>query len=153
MQQNDSRYQPAVKRAVTEMVFLSVVFLIGLFLFMTTWHFIAAKEADQELQKRPKGLILGWLTTITIGLILGRTRRQEEAVQLPKSLIVVRETLQAVLLLLFFCVLAYGSYFLYTSRTLILQRPWGIMVGWCAFLMFIAFFAKTSAVIRAARRE
>ena len=153
MQQNDSRYQPAVKRAVTEMVLLSVVFLIGLFLFLTTWHFIAAKEADQELQKRPKGLILGWLTTITIGLILGRTRRQEDAVQLPKSLIVVRETLQAVMLLLFFCVLAYGSYFLYTSRTLILQRPWGIMVGWFAFLIFIAFFAKTSTVIRSARRK
>ena len=153
MQQNDSRYQPAVKRAVTEMVLLLVVFLIGLFLFMTTWHFIAAKEADQELQKRPKGLILGWLTTITIGLILGRTRRQEDAVQLPKSLIVVRETLQAIMLLLFFCVLAYGSYFLYTSRTLILQRPWGIMVGWFAFLIFIAFFAKTSAVIRSAWRK
>ena len=57
------------------------------------------------------------------------------------------------MLLLFFCVLAYGSYFLYTSRTLILQRPWGIMVGWFAFLMFIAFFAKTSAVIRSARRK
>ena len=59
MQQNDSRYQPAVKRAVTEMVLLLVVFLIGLFLFMTTWHFIAAKEADQELQKRPQGAHLG----------------------------------------------------------------------------------------------
>ena len=73
MQQNDSRNQPAVRRAVTETILLSVVFLIALFLFFTTWHFIAGKEADQELQKRPKGIIIGWLTTITIGLILGRT--------------------------------------------------------------------------------
>ena len=152
MQQNDSRNQPAVRRAVTETVLLSIVFLIALFLFFTSWNFIAAKEADQELQKRPKGIIIGWLATITIGLVLGRAR-QVEGRSLPKSLVVIRESLQAVMLLLFFCVLAYGSYFLYTSRTLILQRPWAIMVGWFAFLMFIAFFAKTSAVIRSAQRK
>ena len=149
----DSRYQLALRQALRETLLLSVVFLIALFLFFTSWHFIAAKEVDEDLQKRPRGIILGWLTIITIGLILGRTRQQEDGVVLPKSLVIVRESLQAIMLLLFFCVLAYGSYFLYTSRTLILQRPWGIMVGWFAFLMFIAFFAKTSAVIRSAWRK
>ena len=149
----DSRYQLALKQAVRETLLLSVVFLLALALFFATFYFIAAKEVDQDLQKRPRGIILGWLTIITIGLILGRTRQQEDGVVLPKSLVIVRESLQAIMLLLFFCVLAYGSYFLYTSRKLILQRPWGIMVGWFAFLMFIAFFAKTSAVIRFARRK
>ena len=149
----DTRYQITLRRAVKEVVFLSVVFFIALALFFGTFYFIAAREADHELQNRPWGLFLGWLTTMTVGLILGHTRREEEGVPLPKSLVVVRELLQAIMLLLFFAVLAYGSYFVYTSRALIVQRPWGILIGWFAFLMFTAFFVKTSAVIRIARRR
>ena len=149
----DSSYQLALKRAIKEVVLLSVVFLIALALFIMSIYFIATKEAGHELQNRPWGLFLGWLTTITIGLILGRTRQQEDAALLPQSLIVVRESLQAVMLLLFFSVLAYGSYFFYTSRKLILQRPWGLLIGWFAFLIFIVFFAKTRSIIRIARRK
>ena len=149
----DSSYKLAVRRAVTETLLLSVVFLIALALFFTTIYFIAAKEAGHELQKRPRGLLLGWLTTIAIGLILGKTRQKEGAAPLPKPLVVIRESLQATMLLLFFGVLSYGSYFIYTSRALTVQRPWGILVGWFAFLMFIAFFARTRSVIRFARRK
>ncbi len=149
----DSSYQLALRRAIKEVVLLSVVFLIALALFIMSIYFIATKEAGHELQNRPWGLFLGWLTTITIGLILGRTRQQEDAALLPQSLIVVRESLQAVMLLLFFSVLAYGSYFFYTSRKLILQRPWGLLIGWFAFLIFIVFFAKTRSIIRIARRK
>lgn len=149
----DSSYQLALRRAIKEVVLLSGVFLIALALFIMSIYFIATKEAGHELQNRPWGLFLGWLTTITIGLILGRTRQQEDAALLPQSLIVVRESLQAVMLLLFFSVLAYGSYFFYTSRKLILQRPWGLLIGWFAFLIFIVFFAKTRSIIRIARRK
>ncbi len=143
----------ALRRAVKEVILLSVVFVIALALFVGTLHFIAAREADHDLHNRPWGLLLGWLTTITVGLILGHTRRQEEGAPLPKSLVVVRELLQAVMLLLFFAVLAYGSYFVYTSRALIVQRPWSILIGWFAFLMFTAFFVKTSAIIRFIRHK
>ena len=149
----DSSYKLALRRAIKETILLAVIFFIALALFFGTLHFIAAKEVDNELQNRPWGLLLGWLTTITIGLILGKTRQEEEAVLLPKSLVVVRESLQAIMLLLFFGVLSYGSYFVYTSRALILQRPWSLLIGWFAFLMFIACFAKTSSVIRSARRK
>ncbi len=97
--------------------------------------------------------MLGWLTTMVVGLIVGHTRREEAEASLPKSLFVVRELLQALMLLLFFAVLAYGSYFVYTSRALIIQRPWGILIGWFAFLMFTAFFVKTSTVIRIVRHR
>lgn len=143
----------ALRRAVKEVILMSVVFLIALSLFVGTLYYIAAREADHDLQNRPRGLLLGWLTTITVGLILGHTRRNEEGVQLPKSLVVVRELLQAMMLLLFFAVLAYGSYFVYTSRALIVQRPWSILIGWFAFLMFTAFFVKTSAIIRFVRHK
>ena len=88
-----------------------MVFLIELFLFFTTVDLIAVKQARQEPQKRSWGLPLGWLTTITIGLMLGKTRQQEEAVPLAKSLIIVRESLQAIMLLLSGGVLCYVSYF------------------------------------------
>ena len=149
----DSSYKLALRRAVKETILLSVVFLIALALFFTTIHFIAAKEAGHELQKRPRGLFLGWLTTITIGLILGKTQQKEEAVPLSKSLAIVRESLQALMLLLFLGVLSYGSYFVYTSRELIVQRPWGILIGWFAFLTFITFFVRTRSVIRFVRRK
>ena len=148
----DSDDKLGQRQAVKETVLLSVVFLIVLVLFFWTVYFIAAKEVDYELQNRPRGLVLGWLTAITIGLILGKTR-QEEGVSLPKSLLVVRESLQAIMLLLFFGVLCYASYFVYTSRILLIQRPWGILIGWFAFLIFIAFFVKTKSVIRLARRK
>lgn len=134
------------RRAVKETILLSVVFLVTLLLFFSTVYFIAAKEVDAALQNRPRGLGLGWLTMMTIGLILGKTR-QEEAVSLPKSLWVVRESLQAIMLLLFFGVLCYASYFFYTSRGLLVQRPWGLLIGWFAFLILIAFFVKTKHVI------
>ena len=148
----DSNHNLALRRAVKETVVLSVVFLITLFLFFTTVHFIATKEATYELKDRPWGLALGWLTAITIGLTVGKTR-QEEREHLPKSLVIVREAFQAIMLLLFFGVLCYASYFLYTSRALILQRPWGILIGWFAFLMFTACFAKTQHLVRCARRK
>ena len=140
------------RRAVRETFLLCVVFLIALTLFFVTLHFIAAKEADHELEKRPRGLLLGWLTTITIGLLLGRAR-QERAVSLPKSLVVIRESLQAAMLLLFFAFLSYGSYFVYTSRALIVHRPWGLLIGWFAFLVFIVFFVKTRHLICSVRRK
>ena len=142
-----------LRRAVKEVIFMSVVFLIALALFVGTLYYIAAREANHDLHNRPRGLLLGWLTTITIGLIMGHTRRNEEGDQLPRSLVVVRELLQAMMLLLFFAVLAYGSYFVYTSRALIVQRPWSILIGWFAFLMFTAFFVKTSAIIRFVRHR
>ena len=152
-QPRDSRCQLALRRAVVETLLLSVVFLIALGLFFGTVYFIASREAGHELQNRPWGLLLGWLTTITIGFVLGKTRQREETTLLPQSLVIVRELLQAIMLLLFFSMLAYGSYFVYTSRALIVQRPWGLLIGWFAFLMFVAFFARTRAVIRAARRN
>lgn len=148
----DSNSKLKHRRAVEETVLLSVVLLIALILFFVTLHFIAAKEADHELEKRPRGLLLGWLTTITIGLILGKTR-QDEMGSLPKSLIIVRGSLQAMILLLFFSILSYTSYFVYTSRALIVHRPWGLLIGWFAFLVFIAFFAKTRQIVRSARRK
>ena len=149
----DTSNELALRRAVKEVIFLFVVFVIALALFVGTLHYIAAREADHDLHNRPRGLLLGWLTTMTVGLILGHTRREEEGGSLPKSLVVVRELLQAIMLLLFFAVLAYGSYFVYTSRALIVQRPWGILIGWFAFLMLTAFFVKTSAVIRFVRQK
>ena len=149
----DTRYQLTFRRAVKEVVLLSVIFLIALALFFGTIHFIAAREVDHELHNRPWGLLLGWLTTMVVGFIVGHTRREEAGVPLPKSLVVVRELLQAIMLLLFFAVLAYGSYLVYTSRALIVQRPWSLLIGWFAFLMFAAFFVKTSAVIRIARHK
>ena len=149
----DSRNKLVLRHAVKEVIFLFVVFIIALALFAGSLYFIAAREADHDLHRRPWGLLLGWLTTMTVGLIMGHTRRAEEGIQLPKSLIVVRELLQAMMLLLFFAALAYGSYFVYTSRALIVQRPWSILIGWFAFLMFTAFFVKTSAVIRIVRHK
>ena len=149
--QKDSSDRLAVRRAVKETILLCLVFLVAVFLFITTVYFVATREAAHELQNRPRGLILGWLTTIAIGLLLGKTRQHVAA--LPKALIVVRQSLQALMLLLFGGVLAYTAYFLYTARGLALQRPWSLLVGWFAFLIFIAFFARTRSVIRAVRRE
>lgn len=148
----DSNRKLVLRRAVKETLLLSIVFLIALALFFATIHFIGSREAGQELPNRPRGLLFGWLTTITVGLILGKTR-QEEGISLPKPLVVVRESLRALMLLLFFGVLSYGSYLVYTSRALIVHRPWSLLIGWFAFLIFIAFFAKTRHLIRCARRE
>ena len=148
----DSNHKLILRRAVKETLLLSVVFLIALALFFATIHFITSREAAQELPNRPRGLLFGWLTTITIGLILGKIR-QKEGISLPKPLVVVRESLQAAMLLLFLGVLSYGSYLVYTSRALIVHRPWSLLIGWFAFLVFIAFFARTRAVIRFARRK
>ena len=154
MQENkDTDYQSAVGRAVREVILLSVLFLVALFLFGVSVHFIASVEAGEGLQNRPRGLLIGWLATLTIGLVVSRTRGGEDVALLPRSLLVIRESLLALMLLLFFGVLCYASHFLYTSRRLILQRPWAILIGWFAFLAFIAFFARTRAVIRAARRK
>ena len=98
------------RRAVRETVLLGVVFLIALFLFFTTVHFIATREAAYELKDRPRGLILGWLTAMAIGLVVGKTR-QDERIRLPKVLVVVRESLQALMLLLFCGVLFYAAYY------------------------------------------
>lgn len=146
----NSNHNSALKRTVKETVLLGVIFFIALFLFFTTVHFIATREAAYELKDRPRGLILGWLTTIAIGLILGKTRRIE-GVQLPKSLVVVRESLQVLMLLLFFGMLSYASYWVYTARALIVHRPWGLLIGWFAFLVFVAFFVKTRHLVRFAR--
>jgi len=148
----DSNHNSALKRAIKETVLLGVIFLIAIFLFFTTIHFITTKEAAYGLKDRPRGLILGWLTTIAIGLILGKTR-QIEGVPLPKSLVVIRESLQVIMLLLFFGILSYASYWIYTARALIVHRPWGILIGWFAFLMFVAFFVKATYLVRFARRK
>ncbi len=142
----------AVRQAVKETIFLGGILLVAVFLFVVSIHFIANKEATHDLENRPWGLMFGWFTAIAIGLVLGKTRREESG-QLPKSLIIVRESLQLIMLLLFFGVLCYASYFLYTSRALILQRPWGILIGWFAFLIFTACFAKTRHLVRSAKQK
>jgi len=143
----DTNNNSARQRAVRETVILGVVFLIALFLFFTTVHFIATREAAYELKDRPRGLILGWLTALTIGLVVGKTRH-EEGIELPKSLIVVRHSLQALMLLLFSGVLGYAAYFLYTVRGLALQRPWSLLVGWFAFLVCIAGLGRIRQLVR-----
>ena len=148
----NSNNKSAHRRAVKETILLGIVFLIALALFIGTLYFIASREAGETLQNRPRGLLLGWLTTLTIGLILGKTRHTEND-RTPKPLIVARHALQAVMLLFFFIVLAYASYFFYTTRGLVLQRPWGLLIGWFAFLVFIALFARTRHIIRLARRK
>ena len=142
----------AHRRAVRETVLLGVVFLIALFLFFTTIHFIATREAAYELKDRPRGLILGWLTAMTIGLVVGKTRQDADSV-LPKSLRIVRGSLQAMMLFLFAGVLGYASYFLYTVRGLALQRPWSLLVSWFAFLVCIAGLGKIRQLVGAMRRE
>lgn len=149
----DSRDKPETHRGVLgETVLLVVVFLIAVFLFFVTIHFIATREAAYELQNRPRGLIMGWLTTIAIGLILGKTR-QNNALVLPKSLIIVRGSLQALMLFLFSGVLAYAAYFLYTVRGLALQRPWSLLVGWFAFLICIAGLGKIRQLLGTVRQS
>ena len=148
----DSNDTSADRRAVTETVVLVVVFLIAVFLFIVTVHFIATREAAYELQNRPRGLIMGWLTAIAIGLMLGRTRQAADTV-LPKSLMMIRGSIQALMLLLFAGVLGYASYFLYTVRGLALQRPWSLLVGWFAFLVCLAGLGKIRQLVRALREE
>lgn len=149
----DSNYKLVLRRAVTETLLLALVVLLALALFIASIYFIAAREAEQELQNRPWGLFLGWLTIITVGLVLGRTRQKEKGILLPKSVIVIQESLQVTLLLLFFGMLSYASYWVYTTRALIVHRPWGILIGWFAFLIFIAFFVKARHLVRFARRK
>ena len=148
----DTNTQVARRRAVGELVLLSVVFLIALALFGVSVYYFASREAGEALQNRPRGMFIGWLAIIAIGLILGRTR-QETGVSLPKSLLVIREALQAVLLLMFFGVLAGSSYILYTARGLALQRPWSLLIAWFAFLVFIGFSAKIRYLVRLAHRK
>jgi len=148
----DNNDKSIYRRAVGETILLAIVFLIALALFVGTIYFIATREAAHELQNRPKGLLLGWLTTLALGLVLGKTR-QDAADTLPIPLLIVRETLQA-LMLLFFCgVLAYAAYFLYTTRGLALQRPWALLVGWFAFLVFIAVLAKIGSIVKTAKNR
>ena len=147
----DYREKPVTDRRVFgETVLLVVVFLVAVFLFIVTIHFIATREAAYELQNRPRGLIMGWLTAIAIGLILGRTRQDADAV-MPTSLMIVRGSLQALMLFLFAGVLGYAAYFLYTVRGLALQRPWSLLVGWFAFLVCIAGLGKIRQLVRSAR--
>ncbi len=49
----DTRYHLTLRRAVKEVVLLSVVFFIAIALFFGTLHFIATREADHELHNRP----------------------------------------------------------------------------------------------------
>lgn len=149
----DSNYKLVLKRAVKETLLLAIIIIIALALFIGTIHFIGSREAEHELQNRPWTLLFGWLTTIAVGLALGRTRQKEEGVLLPKLIIVIQESLQVTLLLLFFSVLSYASYRVYTTRALIVYRPWSILIGWFALLMFIAFFVKARHLVRFARRK
>ena len=149
----DSDHKLVLRRAVKETLLLALVVLLAIALFIGTIHFIVNIESKQELQNRRWGLLLGWLTTVTVGLILGRTRQKEEGVLLPKSIIVIQESLQVVMLLLALSVLCYGSYLVYTSRALIVHRPWALLIGWFAFLVSIAFFVKARHLVRFARRK
>ena len=149
----DANYKLVFKRAVKETLLLTVTVLLAIALFIGTIYFIAGIETEHELQNRRWGLLLGWLTTITVGLVLGRTRRREEGILLPKSIIVIQESLQVVMLLLAFGVLCYGSYVVYTSRAFIVHRPWALLIGWFAFLISIAFFVKVRHLVRFTRRK
>ncbi len=147
----NSDHKLVLKRAVKETLLLALVVLLAIALFIGTIHFIVNIESEHELQNRRWGFLLGWLTTVTVGLILGRTRQKEEGVLLPKSIIVIQESLQVVMLLLALSVLCYGSYLVYTSRALIVHRPWALLIGWFAFLVSIAFFVKARHLVRFAR--
>ena len=149
----NSNYKLALRQAVKETLLLALVVLLAIALFIGTIYFIAGIETEHELQNRRWGLLLGWLTTITVGLLLGRTQQKEEGVLLPKSIIVIQESLQVFMLLLSFSVLCYGSYIVYTSRALIVHRPWALLIGWFAFLVSIAFFVKARHLVRFARRK
>ena len=149
----NSNYKLALRQAVKETLLLALVVLLAIALFIGTIYFIADIETEHELQNRRWGLLLGWLTTITVGLLLGRTQQKEEGVLLPKSIIVIQESLQVFMLLLSFSVLCYGSYIVYTSRALIVHRPWALLIGWFAFLVSIAFFVKARHLVRFARRK
>ena len=149
----NSNYKLGLRRAVKETLLLAIVVIIALALFIGTIYFISSREAVHELQNRPWALLFGWLTTVAVGLVLGRTRQKEEGVLLPKLIIIIQESLQVILLLLFFSVLAYASYRVYTTRALIVYRPWSILIGWFALLMFIAFFVKTRRLVRFARHK
>ena len=149
----DSNPKLVLRRAVKETLLLALVVLVAIALFIGTIYFIASIETEHELQNRRWGLLLGWLTTVNVGLILGRTRRKEEGVLLPRSIIIIQESLQVFLLLLSLSVLFYGSYLVYTSRALIVHRPWALLIGWFAFLVSIAFFVKARHLVRFARRK
>ena len=149
----DSNPKLVLRRAVKETLLLTLIVLLAIALFIGTIYFIAGIESAHELQNRRWGLLLGWLTTITVGLVLGRTRRREKGVLLPKSIIVIQESLQVVMLLLAFSVLCYGSYVVYTSRAFIVHRPWALLIGWFAFLISISFFVKARHLVRFARRK
>ena len=150
MQDNNNRI--VLRRVVRETILLAIVFLIALALFIGTIYFIATREAAHELQNRPTGLLLGWLTTLTLGLVLGKTR-QDEVETLPIPLLIVQKTLQAVILLFFCGVLAYAAYFLHITRGLALQRPWALLIGWFAFIMFIACVVKIRSIVHTANRN
>ena len=150
---NNANSQLARRRAVGELILLSLVFLIAIALFGVSMYFFASREAGEALQNRPRGLFLGWLTIVTIGLIVGKTRQETVSSSQPKALLVIRETLQAVLLLMFFGVLVGSAYILYTARGLALQRPWALLIAWFAILVFIGGCAKLRQILRLAREK
>ena len=149
----DTNDKLARRRAAGELILLSVVFLIALALFGVSLYYFASREAGEALQNRPRGLFIGWLAVIAIGLIVGKTRQEAVSGSLPKTILVIREALQAIMLLMFFGVLAGSSYILYTSRGLALQRPWALLIGWFAVLVLIGFSAKIRYLVRLTRQK
>ena len=55
----DTSNELALRRAVKEVIFLSVIFLTALGLFVGTLHFIAAREADHDLHNPTVGITIG----------------------------------------------------------------------------------------------
>ena len=146
-----TRIQLARRRTIGELVLLSVVFLIAVALFGVSVYFFASREAGEALQNRPRGMFIGWLAIIAIGLLLGRARQLGYSPT--KNMILLREALQSVMLFMFVGVLAGSSYVLYTARGLVLQRPWGLLVAWFAILVFIGGCAKLRQIVRLARQK
>jgi hypothetical protein len=96
--------------------------------------------------------MLGWLTLITLSLLLGRASR-DQGVDLPKNIILVREILQAFMLFLSFLLLSYASYSVHQARTFIARRPLRLLIGWFTLITLIAFFVKGSKTIRRLRKK
>ena len=151
----DTEYAPeeaARRRATKELILWFALLLLFLALFSGTIYFIAFREAVFKIQNRPRGLMLGWLTLITLSLFLSRASRRQEA-DLPKNIVLVREILQAFMLFFSFLLLSYASYSVHQARASIARRPLRLLIGWFALITLIAFFVKGSETIRRLRKK
>jgi len=137
---------------IKELILWSALFIVFIIFLIGNIYCMSLIEAGQELQERPRGTLLGWLMLITLGFLLKRSSRGYSE-SLPRSIIIMRETLQAIMLFLFFVVLSCGTYIIHHSRPFVARKPLMILVGWFALITFVTFFIKSSEVIRDIRKK